>query len=150
MHSNKGGSRLLAPYPLALLQLVKEEGSTEIPFLGIAKRVGVEYSMYNLPARGFLEALINYAPSPETMAREFLLELGKCGMPVVEALGLIGSILQPETDLAERVFKRKKCVTVLMPILQVTGQQWFINSSRWQAPALLTSRGSRATTCLIW
>jgi hypothetical protein len=141
----------LAPYPLALLQLMhEEEGSTENPPLGIAKRIGVEKSAYNLPAHKLLAALISYTPSPGTMAREFLVELGKCEMPAVEALGLIGFVLRPETDLAEHVFKWKQCMTVLTPILQITGRHWFIKNSRSQAPKLLTSRSSRATTCLIW
>jgi hypothetical protein len=141
----------LASYPLALLQLMKEEeGSTENPPLGIAKRVGVEESVYNVPACSFLAALIDYTLSPETMAREFLVELGKCGVQVVEALGSMGFVLPPEIDLAEHVFKWKKYVALLALILQVTGQQWSINNSRNQVPTFLASRSLQATTCLIW
>ena len=77
----------LAPYPLALLQLMREQASAEILPLGMATRVGVEKSAFNVPAHRLLEALINYSPSPDTIAREFLVELGKCGLSVVESLG---------------------------------------------------------------
>ena len=77
----------LAPYPLALLQLMREQASAEILPLGMATRVGVEKSAFNVPAHRLLEALINHAPSPDTIAREFLVELGKCGLSVVESLG---------------------------------------------------------------
>ncbi|KAF8837546.1 hypothetical protein BDN67DRAFT_972811 [Paxillus ammoniavirescens] len=79
-------SRLLAPYPLALLQLMRrEEASAENLPLGMATRLGVEKSAYNVPAHRFLEALIHHAPSPDTIAGEFLVELGKCGIPDVNS-----------------------------------------------------------------
>jgi hypothetical protein len=85
----KDGFELLAPYPLALLELmIREEPSADLP-LGIATRLGVEKSAYNVPAHRFLEALIHHAPSPDTIAGEFLVELGKCGIPVVKSLGSI-------------------------------------------------------------
>ncbi|KIK74637.1 hypothetical protein PAXRUDRAFT_835932 [Paxillus rubicundulus Ve08.2h10] len=89
MQSNEKemNSRPLAPYPLALLQLmIREEASAENLPLGTATRVGVERSAYNVPAHHFLEALIRHAPSPDTIAREFLVELGRCRILVVESL----------------------------------------------------------------
>jgi hypothetical protein len=102
------GSSLLATYPLALLQLMEgEEGSAENPPLGIATRVGVEKSVFAVPAHRLLQALMEHAPSPDTIAREFLVELGKCGIPSVETLG---ALLRSSTraDHAECVPKRKQ------------------------------------------
>ena len=91
-------SGLLAPYPLALLQLIREQAPADndnVP-LGTATRAGVEDSVFHVPAHRLLEALINHAPSPDTIAREFLEELGKCGIPVVESLG---SMCHPSPEL---------------------------------------------------
>ena len=77
-------------YPLALLNLM-DEGyvSTGEPPLGTATRFGVESSMFNLPAHRLLQALLTHSPSPTTIAKEFLRELGKCGNPLVEKLGVL-------------------------------------------------------------
>ncbi|KAI6117317.1 hypothetical protein EV401DRAFT_1969758, partial [Pisolithus croceorrhizus] len=74
-------------YPLALLNLMEERyvSSGELS-LGIATRCGVESSMFNLPADRLLKALLTHSPSPKTIAKEFLRELGKCGSPLVETL----------------------------------------------------------------
>jgi hypothetical protein len=80
-------SRLLTSYPLALLQLIREDASAENLPLGTATRVGMESSTFHVPAHRLLEALINHAPSPDSVAREFLVELAKCGISVVESLG---------------------------------------------------------------
>ncbi|KAI6140916.1 hypothetical protein EDD17DRAFT_1769929 [Pisolithus thermaeus] len=42
--------------------------------------------MFNLPADRLLKALLTHSPSPKTIAKEFLRELGKCGSPLVETL----------------------------------------------------------------
>ncbi|KAI6099089.1 hypothetical protein F5141DRAFT_1219280 [Pisolithus sp. B1] len=42
--------------------------------------------MFNLPAHRLLKALLTHSPSPKTIAKEFLRELGKCGSPLVETL----------------------------------------------------------------
>jgi hypothetical protein len=77
-------------YPLALLKLMDESyESTGQPPLGIARRVGVESSTFDLPAHKILQALITHAQSPETIAKELLIELGKCGNGFVETLGLL-------------------------------------------------------------
>ncbi|KAF8731166.1 hypothetical protein AX14_005065 [Amanita brunnescens Koide BX004] len=74
----------LASYPLALLKLM---GEGEHPPLGMARRSGVlESPALSVPAHKLLEALITHAPSPETIAKEFLAELGKCGIALVETL----------------------------------------------------------------
>ena len=88
---------------------------------GMATRVGVEQSAYNVPAHRLLEALINHTPSPDTIAREFLVELSKCGTSAVESLG---SMFRSSTrvDLADHASKLKQCVAVLAPVLQVSGQ----------------------------
>ena len=77
-------------YPLALLNLM-EEGyvSTGEPPLGIATRFGVESSMFKVPAHRLLQALLTHSPSPKTIAKEFLCELGKCGNPLVKTLGVL-------------------------------------------------------------
>jgi hypothetical protein len=77
-------------YPLALLNLMEEVYvSTGEPPLGIATRLGVEPSMFTVPAHKLLHALLTHSPSPKTIAQEFLLELGKCGNPLVETLGVL-------------------------------------------------------------
>jgi len=80
----------VASYPLALLKLMDESyESTGQPPLGIARRVGVESSTFDLPAHKILQALITHAQSPETIAKELLIKLGKCGNGLVETLGLL-------------------------------------------------------------
>ena len=81
----------VSAYPLALLKLMDKgsEGSTAQPPLGIARRIGAESSTFNIPAHILLKALITHALSPETMAKEFLVELGKCGNALVEKLGVL-------------------------------------------------------------
>jgi hypothetical protein len=80
----------ITSYSLALLKLMDESyKSTGQPFLGIAKRVGVESSTFNLPAHKVLLALITHAQSPDSIAREMLVELGNCGNSLVETLGLL-------------------------------------------------------------
>ena len=74
-------------YSLALLKLMEE--STGQPPLGIARRVGVESLTFDLPAHKILQALITHSQSPETIAKELLIELGKCGNGLVETLGLL-------------------------------------------------------------
>ena len=77
-------------YSLALLKLMDESyESTGKPPLGIVRRVGVESSTFDLPAHKILQALIIHALSPETIAKEFLIELGTCGNRLVETLGLL-------------------------------------------------------------
>ena len=76
--------------PLALLKLMDEDdGSAGQPPLGIARRFDVESSTFNLPAHRLLKALITHAPSPETIAKQFLFKLGKCEIPLVETLGVL-------------------------------------------------------------
>ena len=50
----------LAPYPLALLELIREQAPADSLPLGMATRVGLEKSAFNVPAHRFLEALINH------------------------------------------------------------------------------------------
>ena len=67
---------------------MREHVSTDNLPLGTATRAGVESSTkFHVPAHRLLEALIHHAPSPDTIAREFLVELGKCGISVVKTLG---------------------------------------------------------------
>ncbi|KAF8338495.1 hypothetical protein F5887DRAFT_1077834 [Amanita rubescens] len=74
-------------YPLTLLKLMDERyESTGQPPLGIARRVGVESSTFDLPAHKILQALITHAQSPETIAKELLIKLGKCGNGHVKTL----------------------------------------------------------------
>ena len=111
----------LALYPLALLKLLGEEASAENLPLGTATRAGRESSRFRAPAHRVLEALINHSPSPDTIAGEFLVQLGKCGISVVESLGAMFRS-STSADLADHVSKLKQCVAVFAPILQVTGQ----------------------------
>ena len=89
-HYFVAGMSQVTSYSLALLKRMDESyESTGHPFLGIAKRVGVESSTFNLPAHKVLQALITHAQSPESIAKELLFELGKCGNTLVESLGLL-------------------------------------------------------------
>ena len=92
--------------------------------LGMATRVGVEQSAYNVPAHRLLAALINHAPSPDTIAREFLVELGKCGMSAVESLGSMfrSSTRVDLADHASKASKLKQRVAIRALMLQVSGQ----------------------------
>jgi hypothetical protein len=87
VHNGLDSTMSLAPYTLALLKLVGEEGFAENPPLGIARRVVVNNSVIHAPAHRLLYALIAHAPSPDNIAREFLVELGKCEIAAVETLG---------------------------------------------------------------
>jgi hypothetical protein len=88
--AESGMTSQVTSYSLALLNLMDEgDGSTGQPPLGIAKHYGVQSSAYNLPAHKILQALITHAPSPETIAKEFLFELGKCENVVVVTLGML-------------------------------------------------------------
>lgn len=71
-------------YPLALLNVMKSKND---PLLGVAERLGIESSAFKVPAHRFLHALIEQAPSPVTIASEFLIELEKCGNTAVITLG---------------------------------------------------------------
>jgi hypothetical protein len=89
----------LASYPLTLLKLIgKQEDAAKNPPLGISKRLGVETSAFNVAAHRLLKAVIEYSPSPATVAQEFLVELGKCGIPVVKEYGE-SFVLPPEQIL---------------------------------------------------
>ena len=77
-------------YPLTLLNLMEEGyGSTSQPPLGIARPSSAESSTLNVPAHRLLKALITHSPSPETIAKELLVELGKCGNPPVKMLSVL-------------------------------------------------------------
>jgi hypothetical protein len=80
----------LALYPLALLKLMAQEGAAP---LGMAKRIGMEDSEWNLPAHRVLQALIEHAPSPESIARELLEKLGECKIQSVKTLCMCVGLL---------------------------------------------------------
>ena len=142
--------RQLAPYPVALLQLMEgDEGLTANPFLGIAKRIGVETSTFNGPAHRLLSALIEHSLSPDSIAREFLVELGRCGNSDVGILGTL--VFVPRSpDLDDRVFKHKQSAAVLAPRPLVNERQRFINNSRSWVAISPRLRSLGVTTFLIW
>jgi len=88
----------LQSYPLALLTLVGNQyvqnGANEdhAPF-GMAMRLDTRRRKYRQTAHRLLRTLIEHAPSPEAVAREFLNELANCENPAVESLGDAVSIL---------------------------------------------------------
>ena len=92
------GSFPLQSYALALLTLVGNQyvqnGANEdhAPF-GMALRLDTRRRKYRQTAHRLLQALIEHAPSPEAVAREFLNELAKCDNPTVECLGDVFSSL---------------------------------------------------------
>jgi hypothetical protein len=78
----------LASYVLALLNLMgMQEGVIDKPPLGTARRVGSATSTLDVPAHKLLQAIIEHSPSPETITREFLVELAKCGVSAVKDSG---------------------------------------------------------------
>jgi hypothetical protein len=78
----------LASYPLTLLKLMGEqEDVAQNPPLGIAKRAGMENSVFSVAAHHLLKAAIELSPSPVLVAQEFLVSLGKCGILVVKEFG---------------------------------------------------------------
>ena len=112
-HVYSGMESHVASYPLALLRLMeKDDRSTAQPPLGIARRMGVESSMFNVPAHRLPKALITHAPSQETMAKEFLDELGKCGNTLVQTLGVLVRCFDFRSELILlNVFKPTMCIT---------------------------------------
>ncbi|KAH9963117.1 hypothetical protein BC827DRAFT_1193455 [Russula dissimulans] len=77
----------LESYILELLEFIgKKDNSMENPPLGFARRAGAETSTFDVPAHKLLKALIEHSPSPETVAREFLVELVKCEISAVKEL----------------------------------------------------------------
>ena len=81
----------VASYALALLELMdQDDGSTGAqPPLGITRRIGAESSVFNVPSHRLLKALITHTPSQEIVAKEFLVQLGKCGNALVQTLGVL-------------------------------------------------------------
>jgi hypothetical protein len=77
----------LLSYPLVLLKLMEQETNVAPP-LGMARRVGTATSTFDVPAHNLLLALLEHAPSPESIiAKEVLVELGGCGNETVVLLG---------------------------------------------------------------
>jgi hypothetical protein len=79
----------LRSYALALLTLMGNQPGAdgkEAPF-GIAMCMITKKTVYNQTAHRVLEALIEYSPSPESVAQQFLTELGRCENSDVEDLG---------------------------------------------------------------
>jgi hypothetical protein len=75
-------------YALALLTLVASQpDARDNPLFGFAIRQVKRASLYCQTAHEFLQALIEYSPSPETVTEQFLLELAGCGNTAVETLG---------------------------------------------------------------
>jgi hypothetical protein len=77
-------------YALALLTLARnQEDVNDNPSLRIAtRRDGTDDSSFNMPAaHNLLRLLIEHSPSPESMARLFMVELARCKIPAVKNLG---------------------------------------------------------------
>jgi len=82
-------------YALALLTLMRNQDDVnDNPPLGIAmRRDGEDTSSFNVPARDFLRLLIEHSPSPETLARLFMVELARCEIVAMKNLGTVIPIL---------------------------------------------------------
>jgi hypothetical protein len=75
-------------YPRALLALMgKENDIMENPPLGTAGHLGTQTSTFDVPAHKLLQAVIEHSLSPEIIAQEFLVELGKCEIVAVKKSG---------------------------------------------------------------
>jgi hypothetical protein len=59
----------------------------ENPPLGWAMRLIQQNTVYSQTAHKLLQALIEHSPSPETVAKQVLSDLGKCENPAVASLG---------------------------------------------------------------
>jgi len=88
-------SLALRPYPLALLTLmdiqyveagVGDDIDDNAP-LGMAMCVNTQQTTYHQPAHKFLKALIEHAPSPETVALALLEKFAMCQNGAVKSLG---------------------------------------------------------------
>ncbi|KAF8497137.1 hypothetical protein F5888DRAFT_1906980 [Russula emetica] len=77
----------LRSYSLALLTLMgNEPGAEDDPPFGWAMRLVKTTTVYSQAAHKIFQALIEYSPSPDTVARDFLTELAKCENAVVADL----------------------------------------------------------------
>jgi len=70
----------LQSYALALLTSMSLGTATLV-------HLGIGTTAFDVPANNLLHALIEHSPSPETMAQEFMAELGKCEIIAVKNLG---------------------------------------------------------------
>ena len=89
-------------YALALLTLVRnQEDVNDNPPLGIAIRRDSDGadSSFNMPAHDVLRLLIVHSPSPETIARLFMVQLARCEIPAVKNLGNAISTLRDTTHV---------------------------------------------------
>jgi hypothetical protein len=69
----------LQSYALALLNLMaRQENAIDNLPLGTARCIRAQTSTLDVPARKLLQAVIQYSPCPEKMARQFLVALEKC------------------------------------------------------------------------
>ena len=85
----------LVSYPIAFLSLIGQGlGADQNPPLGYATRIGMPDSQFNVEAHRLSKAIIEYSPSPSTEAREFLIELKKCEIAAVMALGNVHSFFR--------------------------------------------------------
>jgi hypothetical protein len=74
-------------YALALLTLVRNQDDVNDNPLGIVIRRDGTDSSPNMPAHKLLRLLIEHSPSPETIARLFMVQLARCENPAVKILG---------------------------------------------------------------
>jgi len=107
-------------YALALLTYVRsQEDVNDDPPLGIAIRRDATDISFNMPAHNLLRFLIEYSPSPETIARLFIAELANCEIPAVKYLGNALSTLR-DTFHAKILYAN-----------QHIEQQWSLRQSGW-------------------
>jgi hypothetical protein len=76
-------SELVTPkgYVLTLCTVVQESGQS----LGVAVRIGWSISNFNVEATNVILGILTFSPAPNSMAIEFLNELGK-----VSGIGYLG------------------------------------------------------------
>ena len=148
--AGSGMESQVASYPLALLKLMDEgDGSTGQPPLGTASCVGTASSAFDIPAHRLLQALLTHAPSPEPIAKELLVQLGKCGNAVVETLGVLLSAFIFQSDLMD-VFKPGMCITRFPLWPQMNGQLWSFRKFDRSLAASQKLQTWGVTTYLIW
>ena len=109
----------LQSYVQSLLTLMGEDGSKP---LGMALRWDTQTSKYNLPADRVLQAMVKHALSPQTVAQQFMTELGKCKIAAVISLGARAiSIYAIHFTLI--IMCKSKLYGVITPLVRVNGRQ---------------------------
>jgi hypothetical protein len=117
----------LQSYTLTLLTLVgSQPGADDDPPFGFAFRLVKTTTIFHQTAHRILQALIQYSPSPETVADQFLTELAKCENTDIVTLSDAFSTL---FDLFYVKYYAKSTICPeIVPSTQISGPQTCIQN----------------------